>query len=57
VAISRKGNAGGVDGSGTLATLTFEPTGGTSGMRGASAIPFDLDFVVLRNSSDEPIEF
>jgi hypothetical protein len=57
VAVSRTGNAGGVDGSGTLATITFEPTGGASAVRGTSAIPFDLDFVVLRNSKDEPISF
>jgi hypothetical protein len=56
VAISRKGNAGGADGSGTLAVLTFEPSGGTSSARGASQIPFNLDFVVLRDSNDAPID-
>jgi hypothetical protein len=57
VAISRKGNATGVDGSGTLATITFEPVGGTSSARDVSAIPFDLDFIVLRDSNDQPISF
>jgi len=57
VAISRKGSAGGVDGSGVLATITFSPNGGTSSARDVSALPFDLDFIVLRNSKDQPIDF
>jgi len=57
VAITRKGSAGGVDGSGTLATITFEPSSGASSARDVSSVPFDLDFVVLRDSKDAPIEF
>jgi hypothetical protein len=57
VAVSRKGGAAGVDGSGTLAVITFAPSGGTSSARDASAVPFDLDLVVLRTSTDEPINF
>jgi hypothetical protein len=57
IAISRKGNAGGVDGSGMLATIRFEPNSGTSSARDVSAVPFGLDLVVLRTSDDEPISF
>jgi hypothetical protein len=59
VAITRKGNAGGVDGSGPLATITFTPaTAGTSSARDASADePFELSLVVLRDSDDAPIQF
>jgi hypothetical protein len=59
VAISRRGNAAGVDGSGTLATMIFEPNAaGASGVRGTSAdVGFDLSLVVLRDSNDDPIEF
>ena len=59
VAITREGSAGGVDGSGTLATITFAPGSGTSSVHGssASAGPFDLDLIVLRNSKDEKISF
>nr|MDQ3024186.1 hypothetical protein [bacterium] len=57
VAVTRKGNAGGVDGSGTLAVIQFNPTGGTSNARDVSAVPFDLDLVVLRDSDDQPISF
>lgn len=57
MSITRKGNAGGVDGSGSLAVLTFEPTGAASSARGTSAIPFELDLIVLRDSNDQPIKF
>ena len=57
IAITRKANAGGVDGSGTLAVIKFDPTGGTSNARDVSAVPFGLDLVVLRDSDDEPISF
>jgi hypothetical protein len=55
VAISRKGNVSGVDGSGTLATITFAPSSGTSSVRGASSVPFDVTMVQLRNSQGQPI--
>lgn len=58
IAITRKGGAAGVDGSGTLATITFSPAAGSSSAsRAASdaASPFGLGLVVLRNSADEPI--
>jgi len=54
-AITRKGNAAGVDGSGTLATINFDPTAGTSAARELSAAPFELSLVMLRNSGDQPI--
>jgi len=54
-AITRKGNVAGVDGSGTLATINFDPTAGTSAARELSAAPFELSLVMLRNSGDQPI--
>jgi hypothetical protein len=54
-AITRKGNAAGVDGSGTLATINFDPASGTSGARELSEAPFELSLVMLRSSTDQPI--
>jgi hypothetical protein len=55
VSITRKGDVGGVDGSGTLATVTFAPNSGASSVRGASSAPFDVAMVVLRDSHDQAI--
>jgi hypothetical protein len=57
VALTRKGNVAGVDGSGTLATVLFAPGSGTSALRGGSAsdLPFDIGLVILRNSKDQAI--
>ena len=54
VAITRKGNASGVDGSGVLATITFAPRT-TSQARELSAVPFDVSLVQLRDSQDRLI--
>jgi hypothetical protein len=54
VSITRKGDVAGVDGSGTLARITFAPRSASS-VRNISAGPFDLGVVVLRNSHDQPI--
>jgi len=57
-AITRRGNAAGVTGSGTLATIIFEPASGASAAREAAGIdarPFDLSMAILRSSKDEPI--
>lgn len=56
VAISKRGDAAGEDGSGTLATITFNsaqapPAEGSS----ASSIPFGIEGVVLENSAGKPI--
>lgn len=56
VAITKKGEVAGADGSGTLATITFAPKA-ASGARQALDLPFELGLVILRNSQDEPIEF
>jgi hypothetical protein len=55
MAITRKGDVPGVDGSGTLATVTFDPAGTTSSARGAANIPFELSMVILRDSRNQPI--
>jgi hypothetical protein len=54
VGITRKGNVSGVDGSGTLARITFAPRG-TSSARELSAVPFDIGTIYLRDSQDRPI--
>ncbi|MCH7473013.1 hypothetical protein IIA79_08700 [bacterium] len=54
-AITRKGAAAGVNGSGVLATITFTPAQATSATREVESIPFELGLVILRNSKDEPI--
>jgi hypothetical protein len=54
VSITRKGNVGGIDGSGTLARVTFAPRT-TSSARELSSVPFDLGVVVLRDSQDRAI--
>lgn len=54
VAITRKGNVSGVDGSGVLARITFAPRT-TSSAREASNIPFDVGMIVLRDSQDRAI--
>lgn len=54
VAITRKGNVSGVDGSGTLARITFAPRS-TSSVREASNVPFDIGLVQLRDSQDRLI--
>jgi len=56
VAITRKGNVAGVDGSGSLATITFAKNQTTSAADPAANRPFELEMVVLRSSSDQPIE-
>jgi hypothetical protein len=55
VSVTRKGNVSGVDGSGTLATVTFAPHSGTSAARAASSAGFDLSLVQLRDSHDRAI--
>jgi len=56
-ALTKRGSVPGNDGSGTLATVTFAPAaGGASSLREASAQPFSLGLVILRNSQDEPIQ-
>jgi hypothetical protein len=54
VAITRKGNVAGVDGSGTLARITFAPRSASSA-REASSLPFDIGLVQLRDSQDRLI--
>jgi hypothetical protein len=54
-AITRKGDAAGVDGSGTLARITFQPVSSGSSVSTTADQPFDLAVVVLRNSQNEPI--
>jgi general secretion pathway protein D len=55
VSITRKGNVAGVDGSGTLATITFAPNSGTSSMRELSSVPFDISGITLVDSHQQPI--
>lgn len=57
MAITRKGSAAGIDGSGTLATIEFTPSQATSATREVADVPFELSMVILRNSADEPIEY
>ena len=56
MAITRKGDVAGIDGSGTLATIEFTPAQATSATREVAEVPFELSMVILRNSTDEPIE-
>ena len=44
-----------LDGSGTLATVTFDPASSTSWAREAADVPFSLSMIVLRNSQGQPI--
>ena len=54
-AITRKGSAAGVDGSGTLATVTFEPVGGASAVSDTASLPFEVNMVQLRDAEGELI--
>lgn len=54
VSITRKGNVAGVDGSGTLARITFAPRA-TSSVREVSDLPFDIGLIQLRDSQDRLI--
>jgi hypothetical protein len=54
-AITRKGSAAGVDGSGVLATITFAPVSGTSAAREAESIPFEVSMVQLKDASGQAI--
>ena len=56
MAVTRKGNVAGIDGSGTLATIEFTPAQATSATREVADVPFELAVVILRNSADEPID-
>lgn len=56
VAITKKGDVAGTDGTGTLATITFKPKAASSA-REALDLPFDLGLVILRNSKDQPIAY
>jgi hypothetical protein len=56
MAVTRKGSVAGVDGSGTLATIEFTPAQTTSATREVMDVPFELSMVILRNSTDEPID-
>jgi len=53
-ALTKRGNVAGVDGSGTLGTVTFAPAHAGSAA-GSQAEPFELSLVILRNSQDQPI--
>jgi len=55
VAITKRGNAAGADGSGVLATITFDPVETTSGTSSVAGIPFELDAAILRTSGNKPI--
>lgn len=54
-AITKRGDVAGTDGSGTLATVTFDPGQSASAARELAHVPFELAVVVLRTSRDEPI--
>lgn len=55
LAITRKGNVAGVDGSGILAVITFDPAGGGSSVSQAADQPFVLEIMDLRDSNNQPI--
>ena len=50
VSITRKGGVAGVDGSGTLATITFAPNSGSSSVSSLASTPFDISNVQLVDS-------
>ncbi len=54
-AITRKGNAAGVDGSGTLATITFQPVSGASAVSDTAELPFEVIMVQLKDAQGEPL--
>jgi len=56
VAITRKGNVAGVDGTGELATIEFSPSGSSSSVSQAD-VTFVLEIMDLRDSNDNPITF
>lgn len=51
VALTRLGNADGVDGSGTLATITFSKGASSASSREVADVPFELGMLVLYDSS------
>ena len=55
-AISRLGDADGVDGSGTLATVTFSKTSSTASTREVADVPFEFGMVLLYDSSLNEID-
>ncbi len=57
VGISKRGDAAGENGSGTLATITFNPAAAPPAEgSSASSIPFEFGGVVLENSAGEKIQ-
>jgi len=57
MAITRKGNVAGVDGSGVLATITFDPVQAASSVSQTVLQPFALEIMDLRDSNDQPISY
>ncbi|MBN2080955.1 hypothetical protein JW859_01985 [bacterium] len=56
VAITRKGNVAGVNGTGELASIEFSPSGSSSSVSQAD-VPFVLEIMDMRDSNDDPISF
>lgn len=57
MAQTRKGNVDGVDGSGVLATITFDPVIAASSVSQTAERPFVLEIMDLRDSNDQPISY
>jgi len=57
MAITRKGNAAGVDGSGVLATITFNPVQAAASVSQTAPRPFVLEIMDLRDSNDQPLSY
>lgn len=55
VAITKKGDVAGENGSGVLATITFDPVDTSSGVSSVADVPFTLDAAILRTSGNQPV--
>ncbi|HES58167.1 MAG TPA: hypothetical protein ENO21_01915 [Firmicutes bacterium] len=55
VAITKRGDVAGEDGSGVLATITFDPVETSSGVSAVADVPFALDAAILRTSGNQPL--
>jgi len=55
VAITKRGDAAGADGSGVLATITFDPVETSSSVSSVAEVPFTLDAAILRTSGNESV--
>lgn len=55
MSVTRKGDVDGMDGSGTVASVSFNPSGSAASVRETSDVPFSLAMMILRDSKGQLI--